>query len=524
MRYFPAAVLALIACLEPASAWAQKLDSSPGSYNFGSVKVGKSSSYSIQLTNPSRVPLTILSKAKLGNAFSYGNFPLPMTLAPWSGVALPVVFTPAATGYTEGTLVLLSNAQNSMVTIGVSGTGVSNTSPQLKASPAALSFGKVNVGSSTTLQATLAATNAPVTLSSAHTTNGEFAIVGLKLPVTIAAGKTLAVTIRFSPTASGAASGKAVFVSNAANSPTMEQLTGTGVTTAGPQLAVSPATLSFGTVKVGSSATQQATLTASNAAVTISSDQSSKSQFSIVGLKLPATIVAGKSLSVTIQFTPSGTGAVSGTATFTSNALNSPTVEQLTGTGAANNNQSQLAVTPATLNFGNVTVGSSATLQATLAASNAAVIIASDQSSSSEFAIMGLKLPVTLAAGKTLSVTVQFTPNASGAASGKLGFISNAVNSPTVEQLTGTGVAQAAHSVDLSWNAGDGNAVGYNIYRGTAKAGPFQQINTALDSSTNYVDSNVVSGKTYFYVATEIDAHGDESAYSNVTQAVIPNP
>ena len=62
------------------------------------------------------------------------------------------------------------------------------------------------------------------------------------------------------------------------------------------------------------------------------------------------------------------------------------------------------------------------------------------------------------------------------------------------------------------------------MYRGTANAGPFQEINTALDPSTNYTDNTVVSGATYYYVATEVNAQGQESAYSNEVKAVIPNP
>jgi fibronectin type 3 domain-containing protein len=62
------------------------------------------------------------------------------------------------------------------------------------------------------------------------------------------------------------------------------------------------------------------------------------------------------------------------------------------------------------------------------------------------------------------------------------------------------------------------------VYRGNAQAGPFQEINTALDASTNYTDYTVVSGATYYYVTTEVNAQGQESAYSNKVQAVIPNP
>jgi fibronectin type 3 domain-containing protein len=91
-----------------------------------------------------------------------------------------------------------------------------------------------------------------------------------------------------------------------------------------------------------------------------------------------------------------------------------------------------------------------------------------------------------------------------------------------MEQLTGTGVAQVAHNVTLTWNSGDGNAVGYNVYRGTVSGGPYQMINTALDASTSYTDLAVVNGTTYYYVATGVNAKGQESAYSNIGQAVIP--
>jgi fibronectin type 3 domain-containing protein len=64
--------------------------------------------------------------------------------------------------------------------------------------------------------------------------------------------------------------------------------------------------------------------------------------------------------------------------------------------------------------------------------------------------------------------------------------------------------------------------VGYNVYRGTANGGPYQIINNALDASTSYTDETVASGTTYFYVVTEVNAEGQQSAYSNVAKAVIP--
>jgi fibronectin type 3 domain-containing protein len=67
--------------------------------------------------------------------------------------------------------------------------------------------------------------------------------------------------------------------------------------------------------------------------------------------------------------------------------------------------------------------------------------------------------------------------------------------------------------------------MGYNIYRGTASAGPYAQINSSLNASTTYTDNSVVDGQTYYYVTTAVNSNNQESAYSTPPQqAVIPAP
>jgi HYDIN/CFA65/VesB-like, Ig-like domain/Abnormal spindle-like microcephaly-assoc'd, ASPM-SPD-2-Hydin len=288
------------------------------------------------------------------------------------------------------------------------------------------------------------------------------------------------------------------------------------------QLHCSPVYHSFGKVEVGSSRTYTFQLTNKGSA-TIKILAQPKAVGAFSPSHLPWKILAGASVQFTVTFAPTAVGHTPGFTRILSNAENSPLVVEMQGTGF-DTTSPELGISPATLRFGSVTVGASASLQATLTASNAAVTISSDQSTSSEFAITGMKLPVTIAAGSSLPVTIKFTPNASGTASAKAGFISNAVNTPAVAQLTGTGIAAASHQVTLSWDSGDGSAVGYNVYRATVKAGPFTMINPALDSLTSYTDSTVVGGTTYFYATTEVNAQGQESAYSNLAKAVIPSP
>jgi len=288
------------------------------------------------------------------------------------------------------------------------------------------------------------------------------------------------------------------------------------------QLQCSPCRHGFNKVLIGNSGSFSFELSNTGSkSVRIASILVQGSPFSFGDFPLPAHINPGASVQLTAIFTPMALGYTSGSLTIRSNAVDSSLELNVEGDGVADTS-SQLEVTPATLNFGNVTVGSSATQQATLTAANGAVTITSDRTTNPEFAILGLDLPITIQAGQNLPVTIQFAPGTSGTGSGKAGFISNAQNSPTIEQLTGTGVPAGSHSVDLSWVPGDGNAVGYNVYRGTANGGPYQIINNALDASTSYTDETVASGTTYFYVVTEVNAEGQQSAYSNVAKAVIP--
>jgi hypothetical protein len=289
------------------------------------------------------------------------------------------------------------------------------------------------------------------------------------------------------------------------------------------QLYCKPCWHGFGNVQIGSSSSYSFRLSNTGSkTLQITSKSEQGSEFSFGKFPLPVNLQPGASVDLPVIFKPTAKGDSTGVLGLVSNAKDSMLTMHVMGFGEVTVNP-KLAVSPATLSFGNVTVGSSASLEATLTASNAAVTISSDASNSSEF-LLALNLPVTIPAGQSIQVTVQFKPNTSGTASGKARFISNASDSPTDELLTGTGVAPSSHSVDLSWESGGGQPVGYNVYRGTVSRGPYTMINTSLDSSTNYTDSTVVSGTTYYYVTTEVNAQGQESGYSNVAKAVVPSP
>jgi fibronectin type 3 domain-containing protein len=79
-----------------------------------------------------------------------------------------------------------------------------------------------------------------------------------------------------------------------------------------------------------------------------------------------------------------------------------------------------------------------------------------------------------------------------------------------------------SYNVELSWNPTSSVVTGYNLYRSTQSGGPYARLNSSVLSSTSYNDSNIVSGTTYYYVSTSVNADNEESTYSNEASAAIP--
>jgi hypothetical protein len=494
-----------------------QLTANPSSVTFGNVQVGSSQTQSATLTNSEGSSVTVSQATLTGSGFTLSGLALPLTLGAGQSATFSVVFAPQSTGSSSGNIAFTSNASNATLNLPLSGTGVAQGT--LTANPTALAFGNVQVGHSASLSATVTNTGGTsLTISAAATSGAAFSLSGLMLPLTLTAGQSTSFTALFSPTASGAASGSISITSTGSDSKLTIPLSGTGV--AQGTLTANPTALAFGSVQVGNSANLSEALTnTGGSAVSISQANLSGAGFSISGLTLPLTLTANQSVTFTATFTPTA-GAASGTISVVSNASNSPLVIALSGTGTA---AGTLAVSPASLSFGSVVVGSNASLSGSLTASGAAVTVQSASLTNGEFALSGISLPATIPAGQAATFTVTFTPQASGATSASLSFSSNASNSPAVQTMTGTGTAQTQHTVDLTWDASAG-AVGYDLYRGTVSGGPYTMINTSLDSTTTYTDSTVVSGQTYYYVAAAINASGEESGYSNQVQAVVPTP
>jgi len=385
---------------------------------------------------------------------------------------------------------------------------------QLQSSSTRLSFGSVELSQSLTQSVTLTNTGKTSITISAVTSAAPFSTSGLTLPASLAAGQSTTLSITFAPTLSSWVSGWATVTSTASNSSLQIGIAGTGVTKA--PLTDSPTSLSFGSINVGSKSVLPVSVTNPfSGQVILTSYQVAGAGYTVSGPSLPTTLLRGQSITLNVTFAPSASGTSNGSVFLPGAGLTIP----LSGSGGSTT-AGTLSVSPTSLAFGNVNVGSTGTLSSTLTATGASVTVSSASSSSSQFAVSGVSLPLTLAAGQSAQYSVTYTPSTSGALSATVTLSSNASNSTTTESLSGTGVAQT-FTVSLSWNPSTSSVTGYNVYRGTV-SGVYTKINGSLDPSTSYTDTTAAGGTTYYYAATSVNSSGQESTYSSPIQVVIP--
>jgi hypothetical protein len=499
------------------------LSAAPGSVTFGNVQVGTSQSQSNTLSNTGGTSLTVTKADVTGTGFSITGLTLPLTLSPTVGKAFSVVFAPQTAGSASGTLVL-TNSDASTLSVPLSGTAVG--AGNLTGNPTSFTFTGVPIGTQQSQTETLKNTGGEnLTVSQATVSGTGYSYSGLTLPLTLAPNQSTTFGVVFAPTTAGASNGK-LSIAISGSSTTLDiALSGTGVAPA--LLTATPASLTFTNITVSQNQSQTETVkNTGGVSATISQASVSGTGFSISGITTPVTLTPGQSASFSVTFTPQSAGNFSGSVAIASNASNPALNVTLSGS-AITQSTGTLSVSP--VSAGSVVVGTSGTQTGTLTATGASVSVTSVNlggTNPSEFSISGLSFPVTVTTSQPVNFTVTFTPGATGAASASASFASTASNSPSAAALTGTGTPAPVHTVSLSWTASTTSGVtSYNVYRAAfgASCGSYSNVGSTPSSTTAYTDSVVADGTTYCYATTAVDPSG-ESAYSNISKAVIPAP
>ena len=209
--------------------------------------------------------------------------------------------------------------------------------------------------------------------------------------------------------------------------------------------ALSPGSLSFGYVPVGSQSIPQVlTLTNSGTTTLTITSITASSNFTVTnncGGSLPATAICR----LTIDFAPAASGSASGTVTVTDNA--SPSTQTAAVTGMGTQSAGAAAVlSPTGLSFGNETIGSQSAPQVvTLTNTGAATLTISSIVPTTGFTETN-NCPSSLGANATCQITLNFTPTAAGPLTGAVTVTDS--DSPSTQSAAMTGVgAQAAGTI-----------------------------------------------------------------------------
>jgi uncharacterized repeat protein (TIGR01451 family) len=299
---------------------------------------------------------------------------------------------------------------------------------QAPLSGSTVSFPRTTVGTSSTATATVTADSA-LTVSSVSANNPTFSVVSTTpaLPASLAAGDSMQVQLKFTPTAPG---GSAAVLSFATSSgPASLSLSAMGQS-AGPQLDQFPCCLSFGGVVTGSSRTSTVTFSNQGAApLVINGYGMPSAPYTVTGLP-PAgsSLATGQSFSVNVTFAPTSLGLFTDTLTLDTNdpaavGLDGPNqtiapgAVTLSGTGGT---QPVMRLTPQDLNYGSVPVGTTATQ--TFSVTNTGgtdlnITISKVPGNGQGFtASTSLPESTLIPAGQTVTERVEFTPTTTGPA------------------------------------------------------------------------------------------------------------
>lgn len=312
--------------------WAPLVLISPPSLAFSSQPLGSTSGIkSVLLSNTGDAPLSVTSVVAAGD-FSQTNT-CGASVAAGGACVISVTFSPTATGSRNGSITVTDNATGSPHTVSLTGEVAASA---LSLSPTSLIFPDTAKGTTSSAQMVTVTNSgtAPLAFTSIGVT-GDFAQTN-DCGSSLAATSTCTINVTFTPTAGGSRTGAITLTDNAAGSPQIIALAGTGLA---PLASLSPTSLTFPAQMSGSTSTAQTiTLTdTGNGSLTLSAAPTVSGPFAIAASGTTCStanpVTAAGSCAVAVTFTPTTGGAASGSLSFSDNTSNSPQSVALSGTG-----------------------------------------------------------------------------------------------------------------------------------------------------------------------------------------------
>lgn len=392
----------------------------PSPVDFGDITTGKTRELKLTIRNSSAFPITESVLPIKGAAFSIAASALPLTIPPGGVTELTIACTPER-GLQTGALTVFG------VNVPLAAMG-RPAAPIMVLTPAALDFGTVTPNSTKDLALSVSNTgDAVLNLGLLRLNNDKFTFVAAPSNVAIQPGGRSSLTVRFAPKGPGPQAGILTFLSNAETVMTNVPVSGMGggtIPADAPVITVTPATLQFGSVDIGT--TKDLVLTVSNTgktALTIQSVTAISARFAKTSPASPTTVAPNVKQSVTIRFSPLAAGPQPTDVTLLSNDPATPSLRvPVSGIGSlAGRTEPVLHVSEFLLDFGTVDTGRTKDLQIVLTNSGkAALKVQALTVENANFSIITGAAAATIAPGSQQTVTIRFAPRVAGSQRGIL--------------------------------------------------------------------------------------------------------
>jgi len=402
------------------------------SFAFAAQQVATQSPVqTLTITSSGNTPVTFGSPAIIGD-FTETDSCAGQTLAVNATCTVQVTFVPTATGNRIGLLTIYANIATGQATVALTGVGTA---------PASITFNPLTLNFATTL---LNQTTAPQNITvnntggssatlQAPTITGDFAISSNTCTTTLAPSTACALSVTFTPTASGNRTGTLSLTDSAGTQ--TAQLNGTGNSPATDTL--TPTSLTFPQQQLNTtSPTQQITLTnAGDIPLTLLNATITPGDFTVVNA-CGTSLAAHSTCALTVAFIPTATGTRTATLTFT-DQVRYQTVT-ITGIGVA---PAGVSLTPASLTFPATGSGLTALAQPVTLTNNGGLpLTITNIALSPNFTIATNTCPTTLTSNAACSLLIVFSPTTAGPLSGTLALTDNAPSLTQTVSLSGLGI------------------------------------------------------------------------------------
>jgi len=238
------------------------------------------------------------------------------------------------------------------------------------------------------------------------------------------------VCVTYVPNGTGKRTGTITFMDSDPTSPQKIAVSGVGSLV---ELSPAPSPLVFPNTPLGSSNTLPVTLTNTGTTALAIHSIGAINDYTTSN-NCGSSVAAQGSCTINVTFKPTASGPRPGALTVTSSDPASPERVDLVATGLG------IVLSPQTINFGNQAVGTTSAPQTvTITNSNPRAVLMGELIATDDFIVSASHCPAKLAAKKSCTIQVEFSPDETGSISGNVYITDSDSSSPQFLNLSGTG-------------------------------------------------------------------------------------